>query len=42
LDINPLSEGHTLVITKKHYETIYDIPDDELTYLSKAVKAMAL
>jgi len=48
LDINPASEGHTLVITKKHYKNIMEISDDELSKLiisvgkvSKAVeKAM--
>lgn len=42
LDINPLTEGHILVIPKKHYEAIYDVPDDELVYLFKVVKAIAL
>jgi len=26
LDINPLSVGHTLVIPKKHYRWVWDIP----------------
>jgi len=26
LDMRPISEGHTLVISKKHYENIYEIP----------------
>ena len=26
-DINPVSEGHLLVIPKKHYATLLDIPD---------------
>lgn len=25
-DINPVSEGHCLIISKKHYETLFDIP----------------
>lgn len=27
LDINPLSPGHTLVIPKKHYRWVWDVPD---------------
>ncbi len=26
LDINPLSPGHALVITKKHYRWVWDVP----------------
>lgn len=32
LDINPLSEGHTLVIPKKEIDYLFDLDDD--TYLS--------
>lgn len=27
LDINPATEGHTLVIPKKHYQWVYDVED---------------
>ncbi len=30
LDINPNTEGHTLVIPKEHYETIFDMPKELL------------
>lgn len=30
LDINPDSDGHTLVIPKKHYTDIYEMPNDVL------------
>ena len=26
LDIEPIAEGHTLIIPKKHYKTVIDIP----------------
>jgi histidine triad (HIT) family protein len=28
LDIQPMSEGHTLVVAREHYETLFDLPDD--------------
>lgn len=33
LDINPDSDGHTLIIPKKHYKDIYDIPNDTLYHI---------
>ncbi len=42
LDINPISEGHTLVIPKKHIETIFNISDDEIAILFKIVKRVAI
>ena len=41
LDIRPIRTGHTLIIPKSHYETILDIPDDELAYLIQIVKKVA-
>lgn len=41
LDIKPASEGHCLVIPKKHYENIYEIPDEAIAYLFKIVKKVA-
>jgi histidine triad (HIT) family protein len=29
LDINPISPGHSLVIPKKHYRWVWDIPSEE-------------
>jgi histidine triad (HIT) family protein len=42
LDINPRNPGHTLVIPRKHYETILEMPDNELADLMKIVKKIAM
>lgn len=41
LDINPKSPGHTLVIPKKHYRNIHDLPDDISAALFISVKKIA-
>jgi histidine triad (HIT) family protein len=41
LDINPRNPGHMLVIPKNHYETIFDMPDNEIGGFFKIVKKMA-
>jgi histidine triad (HIT) family protein len=41
LDANPVNQGHTLVISKKHYENIFEIPEEELGNLFKIVKKVA-
>ena len=38
LNINPLSNGHTLIIPKKHFVDIVDIPIDTLNHISKISK----
>ncbi len=40
LDIFPASYGHVLVITKKHYVELKEIPDNELLELMKAVNKL--
>ncbi|WP_221288086.1 HIT family protein [Stygiolobus caldivivus] len=42
LDINPIHKGHTLVISKKHYDNIYEIPEEELEKLIVVVKKVAI
>lgn len=42
LDINPASEGHTLVITKRHYEDVYDVPKRELKRIIAVIKELAM
>jgi len=41
LDIRPLSKGHTLIIPKAHYETIFDIPEELLAKVHKVAKHVA-
>jgi len=38
MSIQPINIGHTLVVPKKHYENIYEIPEEEVAYLYKIVK----
>lgn len=40
LDINPDSNGHTLIIPKKHYLDMNDIPLDTLTHIFKIAKEL--
>jgi len=40
LDINPGAPGHTLVISKKHYDTVFDMPDEEIGEIYKTVSKM--
>jgi len=42
LDARPVSEGHTLVVSRRHYENIFAVPDEELAHLFKVVKKVAL
>jgi histidine triad (HIT) family protein len=41
LEKDMLSRGHLLVVPKKHYENIYDITIDELTFIMRAVKLIS-
>ncbi|MBT3276180.1 MAG: HIT domain-containing protein [Spirochaetales bacterium] len=38
LDINPVNEYHTLVIPKKHYTDMFDLPEAELLGLMSVLK----
>ena len=40
LDINPLSNGHTLIIPKKHYKDLDDIDLDTLNHILKVAKIL--
>lgn len=41
LDINPVAEGHTLVITKKEVDYLFDVDDDTLAGLTLFSKRVA-
>jgi histidine triad (HIT) family protein len=41
LSIRPINIGHTLVVPKKHYKNIYEMPEEEVAHLYKIVKKVA-
>lgn len=42
LELNPLAEGHTLLIPKKHAQDIFDIDQEDLKRLAAAAQKIAL
>lgn len=42
LDIVPMNRGHTLIIPKKHYADLTDMPDAEIKNLFVAAKKISL
>jgi len=41
LDVRPLFPGHTLLVPKKHYETLLDLPQDLIPPLFDAAQRLA-
>lgn len=41
MDINPLNEGHCLVIAKNHSPNLYEVPEEDLMMVIKTVKKIA-
>lgn len=41
LDIKPINIGHTLVIPKKHFKNIYEIPNEDFCNLMLVVKKLS-
>jgi histidine triad (HIT) family protein len=41
MDINPLNDGHALIIPKDHHPTIYDTPTDLLSPLMETTQRIA-
>ena len=42
MDVNPRSNGHLLILPKKHYQDLYDIDKETLTHILEITKEMAL
>ncbi|WP_265455728.1 HIT family protein [Enterococcus sp. HY326] len=42
LDMDPIQEGHLLLIAKKHYHSLVEIPEEELMDLFRLEKEMLL
>lgn len=40
-DINPIAEGHTLIIPKRHAETLWEISEEDLAAIHLASKRVA-
>ncbi|MGD9505770.1 MAG: HIT family protein [Syntrophobacteraceae bacterium] len=38
VDINPITPGHTLVVPKRHYATLFDMPQEDLHACSEAIR----
>src|SRR3989338_11630490 len=41
-DIKPKADGHSLIISKKHYKTILDIPVTQGNEMLEAIKTISL
>ena len=41
LDISQTTKGHSLVISKKHYENFLEMPSDEFAYLMNKVQEIS-
>jgi len=42
LTLGPVNPGHTLVMPKKHYENLFDIPEKEAMNLMKTIKKISI
>ena len=42
LDVNPSHNGHTLIVSKKHYQDLFDIDTETLNHILKIAKEIAV
>ena len=42
LDIKPINPGHTLLVPKKHFANLYEMPDEVLANLAPTIKKLAI
>ena len=42
LDINPMTEGHTIIVRKNHYFNLIEMPEDEITPFFTDLRKTAL
>lgn len=42
LDIKPVNPGHTLLVPKKHFANLYEMPDDVLAELAPIIKKLGI
>lgn len=42
LDINPITNGHTLLVPKKHYENMFDLDEDMIPKIYEAAKSISI
>jgi len=41
LDIQPMSRGHTIIVTKDHFETLFDLPEELAAYCLGVARRLA-
>jgi histidine triad (HIT) family protein len=41
MDLNPVNDGHTLVVPREHWENIYEIPEKTLAEMAPVIKRVS-
>ena len=41
MDINPANDGHCLIVTKRHYPTVFEISDEAFAAVARSVRKVA-